>query len=276
MSRKTITAKYGIEMKEPRRIPAWLKMLIIIALVVLGIYLSYHFVVWVLAPTEEDIKLMEATPTERVITPSPTEQVTPTPTPRPSPAINPDMSYDLMMASQIGEHVKGWVEIPGLGLDTVVVQWEDNEYFKEADINLNDGRVSGAVYFDYRSDFSYILDAGHIVIYGHNNLGGGQLKSMVQYVQKGKMNYYQTIVLETLYGRYNFRPFSVHIEDDDSPYVIPVNIEDKKEFINMLMEATMFVPDEFPQEDSVILTFSIDVESEKGSRLLIHAFLNDY
>lgn len=275
MSRKTITVKYGVEMKEPRRLPTWLKMLLIIALVVGGIYLLYHFVVWVLTPTEEDIKLMEATPTKRIITPSPTESASPTPTVRPSPTIYPDMSYELMMTSQNGEHVKGWVNIPGLGLDSVITQWEDNEYFKEKDFNLNDSSY-GCTYFDYRTDFSYIMDAGNIVVYGYNNLGGRQLKKLVKYVQEDYFDRYRLIVLETLYGRYNFKVFSVHIEEDDSEYVMPVGEKEKKDFIDKVTGMSMFEAEDLPEEDGVILTFSVDVESEKGTRLLVHAFLESY
>ena len=275
MSRKTITVKYGIEMKEPRRFPPWLKMLVIMASVVGVIFLLYHFVVWILAPTEEDIKLMESSPTKRTITPSPEASASPTPTARPSPTIYPDMSYELMVTSQNGWHVKGWAYIPGLGLDTVIAQWGDNEYFKDKTFNLNDSS-DGCAYFDYRTDVSYIMDAGNIVVYGFNNIGGQQLKKIVKYAQEDYFKEYTLIVLETLYGKYNFRLFSVHIEDDDSEYVMPVSDKDKKEFIDKITEASMFVSEDFPEEDSVILTFSTDVESGKGSRLLIHAFLESY
>lgn len=271
MSRKTITVKYGIQMKEPRRFPPWFKMLFILALIGGGIYLFYHFVLWVLAPTEEDIELMKATPTVYT-TAAPTVSVSSTPTVRPSPTINPELSYELMSAAQSSEYTKGWVNIPGLGLDTVIVQAANNEYFKEFDINLNSGGY-GAVYFDSASDVSYIFDAGHIVIYGYNNIGGRQLKSIAKYAREDIFNYNTLVVLETLYGKYHFRLFSVHIEDDDTPYVAAISAKEKKEFINTLLEKTMFIPDDFPEDDSVILTFSIDVESAKGTRLLVHAFL---
>ncbi len=273
MARKTITVKYGVQMKEPRRFPSWLKMLLVIGLIAVGIYSLYSFVVWVLTPTPEDILIAEATPI-KIHTSTPRVTISATPTVRPKPTINPDMSYELMSVTQNGDHIKAWVNIPGLGLDTVIVQWKDNYYFRDVDATLNTNSY-GAVYFDYRSDINYIMDSGNIVIYGYNNLGGRQLKSIVKYVNEEYFGFNTLIVLETIYGKFNFRLFSVHIEEDDAPYVKPIEDSEKKEFIDELLEKTMFVPDNFPQEDSVILTFSTDVESAKGTRLLVHAFLED-
>ena len=274
MARKTITVKYGVEMKEPRRIPPWLKMLVIIAVVVGGIYSAYYFVVWVLTPTEEDVILANSTPTV-LVTPSVTVTVSPTPTIRVSPTINPAMSNELLNATQSGDHIKGWVYIPGLGLDTVIAQWRDNYYFMDSDINLNTNSY-GAVYLDYQSDISYIMDAGNIVIYGYNNLGGRQLKSIVKYVNEEYFNKNSLVVFETIYGTFNFRIFSVHIEDEDDQYVKPISESEKKEFIDKLVESSMFVADYVPNSDSVILTFSTDVESANGTRFLVHAYLEDY
>ncbi len=271
MPRKTIKVKYGVEMYEPRRIPPWLKLLGVIAVIVGGLYGFYSFIVWIFAPTEEDMQMIEATPYVVTATPSPTEVITPTPTVRPSPTINPDMSYDLMNVVPAGEHVKAWVYIPGLGLDTVVLQWKDNYYFQLYDLNLNSNDY-GSVYFDYRSDFSYIREAGNIVIYGYNNIGGRQLKSLTKYAQEEYFDYNTLIVLETLYGKYDFRLFSVHIEDDDEEYTSPVAQDSKREFIDLLLEKSMFDSEYVPTSDCVILTFSIDVESSNGNRMLIHAF----
>jgi SrtB family sortase len=180
-----------------------------------------------------------------------------------------------MVTSQNGEHVKGWAYIPGLGLDTVVVQWGDNEYFKDKSFTLDDSSY-GCTYFDYRTDISYILDAGNIVVYGFNNIGGQHLKKIVKYAQEDYFKEYTLIELETLYGKYNFRLFSVHIEEDDSEYVMPVSDKEKKDFIDLIVEKSMFEADDLPEDDSVILTFSTDVESAKGERLLVHAFLDNY
>ena len=270
MARKTIKLKYGIELKEPRRFPPWLKMLLVIAVVVVGIYVMRHFVIWVLAPTEEEIAVMNATPTPFV--PTPTASPTATPTPRPSPTLNQDLSYELSSTRQYGDHVKGWIDIPGLGVNIVVVQWRDNQYFKDHDFTLN-ANMDGAVYLDTECDLGYIEEESNIVIYGYNNLGGHQLKNIVKYVHEDNFDYSTLIMFETIYGKYNFRLFSVHIEQDDADYIAPVSSKDRRDFIQTLVDKSMFEPEYTPPADAVLLTFTTDVESSSGTRFLVHAYL---
>ncbi len=258
-------------MNEPRRIPPWLKLLGVLAVIVGVLYGGYYFIVWIFAPTEEDIQMIEATPYVVTATPSPTEVITPTPTVRPSPTLNPEMSYDLQNVLPAGEHVKAWVYIPGLGLDTAVLQWKDNYYFQLYDLHLNSNDY-GSVYFDYRSDYSYMREAGNIVIYGYNNIGGRQLKDLAKYARQEYFDRNTLIVLETLYGKYDFRLLSVHIEEDDEEYVQPITQDEKMDFIDLIVEKSMFESEYVPTSDSVILTFSFDVESAKGKRMLVHAF----
>ena len=137
-------------------------------------------------------------------------------------------------------------------------------------------RRQGSVYMDYRSNVSYIMDAGNIVIYGFNNLGGQQLKNLLKYIHEDYFRSNNVIVFETLYGEYSFKLFSVHIEDDDSDYIVRTESRaEKAELIELMMQSSLFTVDEIPDSETVILTFSVDVKSESGTRFLVHAYLTN-
>jgi SrtB family sortase len=257
-------------MKEPRRLPPWLKMLVMLGILTLSIVIVYNFVIWILAPTEEDIIEQLATPTAIPTTPTPT--VAPTSTPRPTPTINPNQSYELSTLSQNNDMVKGWITIPGIGIDTAIMQGEDNEYFLDHD-NILNPNPSGAVFFDYRSDISFMHEAGHVVMYGYNLEGGRQLKRVLRYEYKDYFYNNSLIIMETIYGKFNFRVFSVHKLSDDKDYTEPVNEKKMGEFIETCVSESMFEPKEVPDSDSVILTISTDIDDDEVDRFLVHAYL---
>lgn len=270
MQRKTVTLKYGLQMKEPRRLPPWLKMLVTLGVLAISIVAIYNFVIWILAPTEEDIIEQLATPTAIPTTPTPT--IAPTSTPRPTPTVNPNQSYELSRLSQNNDMVKAWITIPGIGLDTAIMQGEDNEYFLDHD-NLLNNNPSGAIFFDYRSNINYMMDAGHVVIYGYNEKGGRQLKNLLRYKYKDYFKNNTLVVVETIYGKFNFRVFSVHKVTDDKDFTEPIKAKKMEEFINNCVTESMFEPKDIPDSDSIVLTFSTDIDDDEGDRFLVHAYL---
>ncbi len=257
-------------MKEPRRIPPWLKILAFIALIIGVIVMIYYLVIWILTPTEADIKELRATATPTYRKPKPTNVTTPTM--RPIPTINPNQSFELISLSKDNKYVKAWINIPGVGLDTVVMQAEDNEFFLNHDVILNEN-TDGAVFFDYQSDIIFIHDAGHIVIYGYNKIGGRDLSRLERYEFVDYFHNTAKIFLETLYGNYSFVVFSVHKVDDDKYYTKQLESNGKSEFIADCIKNSVFEPKNIPDDDSVIMTFSTDYDEINGNRLLVHAYL---
>ena len=159
-------------------------------------------------------------------------------------------------------------------MDSVVMQFKNNTYYRDHDINQNPSDF-GAVFLDYRSDISYIEEARHIVIYGYSKTGGQQLSRLLKYT---KSNYFENnslIILDTDYGTYQFRVFSVHTIDNDEAFTSPKEVNDMPQFIKDCIQNSIFEPSSTPKDYSVILTFSTESNDESEGRLLIHAYLED-
>jgi hypothetical protein len=78
--------------------------------------------------------------------------------------------------------------------------------------------------------------------------------------------------METIYGKFNFRVFSVHKLTDDKEFTKPIKEKEMPEFIKKCVEESIFEPKEPPESDSV-LTISTDIDDDEGDRFLVHAYL---
>lgn len=259
-------------MKEPRRFPPWLKMLLILGVIVAFLFGGYYFVIWIFTPTQEDLVQLSATP-YIIVTPSPT--IAPTPTVRPTPTIKADALYELMyFYNNNNQNAKAWINIPGVGLDTIVMQFKNNYYFLDHDINLNPNEY-GAVFMDSRSKIDFIIEAGNVVVYGYNNQGGQQFKRLTQYLKADYFHNNSLVIMDTFYGTYNFRVFSVHIEGNDEVYINPIDAKKMPDFIGDCTQKSIFESKNIPGDNDIILTFTTDIEHTEGSRLLVHAYLEN-
>lgn len=102
---------------------------------------------------------------------------------------------------------------------------------------------------------------------------GRQLKSLARYLYEDYFDNNSLIILETIYGKYNFRVFSVHKIDDDKEYIKQIKQKELAEFIQDCTKESIFPPKNTTPDDSVILTFTTDIDDYDGNRLLIHAYL---
>ena len=154
------------------------------------------------------------------------------------------------------------------------MQFKNNYYFLDHDINLNPNEY-GAVFIDSRNNIDFMIEAGHIIMYGYNKIGGKQFRRLTQYEKSQYFHNNNLVIMDTIYGTYYFRVFSVHKEDTDEEYTKILSSKEMMSFVNDCIENSMYVPKNIPEDNSVILTFTTDIDDEDGNRLLIHAYLEE-
>ncbi len=176
--------------------------------------------------------------------------------------------------SNINDDYVCWIEVPGTNIDYPVLQSNDNSYYLNKDIYKN-YLASGSIFLDYRNnDF---LDK-NTVIYGHymrNNTMFGQLKNF-----KKKSFFYENNIIkiskrngETL----EYKVFSAYTTSSKDNYIQTYfnSCEEYKEFINKIVNKSIFKSNENISIDDNILTLSTCSYEFKNARMVVHAKLID-
>lgn len=105
----------------------------------------------------------------------------------------------------------GWVSIPGLDINTAVVQADDNDKYLRRDFYGNSTSY-GAPFFDYRNAMM-TLDR-NTVIYGHNMRHDDKIfGTLEQYREPETFKQNPIIKMSTLYGDYTFKIYAVFISN---------------------------------------------------------------
>jgi len=114
--------------------------------------------------------------------------------------------------------VYGYISIPAVGIEYVMVQGSDNDFYLDNNW-LGEYLVIGSIFVDYRCEDT-IADNRNTVIYGHNIATGGG--SMFHGVEKFKnKNTFDTaqIYVYTMDGVYIYQPFSYYDTNASSGYI---------------------------------------------------------
>lgn len=105
----------------------------------------------------------------------------------------------------------GWVSIPGLDINTAVVQADDNDKYLRRDFYGNSTSY-GAPFFDYRNAMM-TLDR-NTVIYGHNMRHDDKIfGTLEEYRDPETFKQNPIIKMSTLYGDYTFKIYAVFISN---------------------------------------------------------------
>ena len=137
--------------------------------------------------------------------------------------------------------LKGWISIPGFGINLPVAQGKDNDYYLKKDIYGKYTRY-GVPFFDYRMSDFHNLHKNN-VIYGHNMRHDDLIFGMLENYRDIE-GFRQAPVIEcnTIYGDHTWFVYAVFItnaeKEDDNGYVFPYNFIDldKGNFIKYLEE----------------------------------------
>jgi sortase B len=126
----------------------------------------------------------------------------------------------------------GWVSIPGLDINTAVVQAEDNDKYLRRDLY---GKYTsyGVPFFDYHCQMRNL--SRNTVIYGHNMRHDDKIfGTLEQYKTIDGFRKAPLIGMSTLYGDYTFKVYAAFITNSDRD-------DDNGNFLNYIFTNT---PDE--------------------------------
>jgi sortase B len=174
------------------------------------------------------------------------------------------------------EDVYGYISIPAVGLEYVVVQGEDNDYY----LNHNykkESLVIGSIFVDYRCDES-ITKNFNTVLYGHNieTNGGAMFNRVTDFLKKDVFDN-ALIYMYTMDGVYIYQAFSVYSTKPDSGYIRTgfTSYDDFAEFAAKMKARSRIKNNVEVSGNDRIITLSTCTNYNDG-RYALHAVLVDY
>ncbi len=127
------------------------------------------------------------------------------------------------------DDLRGWISIPGFGINLPIAQGSNNNYYLKKDIYGKYTRY-GVPFFDYRmTDFQNLHKNN--VIYGHNMRHDDLIFGMLEnYRSIDGFRQAPVIECNTIYGDHTWFVYAVFItnseKEDDNGYVFPYNFID--------------------------------------------------
>lgn len=169
----------------------------------------------------------------------------------------------------------GWITVDGTDVDYPVMQADDNEYYMQRNFD-KEYFGAGSIFLDYRCDITNMFKSAHQIIYGHNMNNGSMFQTLTRYEDEQFFKDNRYIILNTIYGDYQFEIFSVH-ESPVSYYYINTDFNSSEEwlgFIEELQSKSMFETDIELTKDDVVLTLSTCTNRHDSNyRFVVHARL---
>ena len=174
----------------------------------------------------------------------------------------------------INEDIVGRISIDALGINYLVTQGVDNDYYLHMGYDRKKN-ASGAIFLDYRCNIGLDPLKGHYILYGHNMKNGSMFHNLMQY--KDEKFFYNNRVFrfDTLYKDYEWDIFSAYITDTDF-YFIDTTFKDDADwldFLHTIQDKSIYPTNTKLSEDDVILTLCTCSYEYDDARFVIHARL---
>jgi len=213
--------------KRRRRKPmlAYLAVVLLICLIPLGFGGYYLINTYILQNIELDI--VEEVPVFQPVLPSPTPSPVPTPSPTPAPVPTPVeppppafVPRDEFLAWREefnNDDIIGHLRIEGTGIDYLVVQGRDNDFYLYHDIHREPSRA-GWIFLDYEVDIRG--DDHNMVIYGHNMAENIMFHGIRHFQNYNFLRAHPIISFRTLYADYEWEIFAFYVAHIDFPYTL--------------------------------------------------------
>ncbi len=222
-----------------RNVRTLLTILLALAFVASGIWMTGYFAQYALARRQNDSAqimagLQEQTPAAPVeeilpepipaaIAPQPEPEPIPEPADEPEPepeaaprpaaepvvdAYAPDLAQtDLAALQQINPEVIGWISIPETMLSYPLMQGEDNQYYLKHTWKKDYSNL-GSLYMDYRNDSS--LADFNTILYGHRMRGDDMFGSLKYYDEQTHWESHPAVYIATDEGVRRYDIFAAY------------------------------------------------------------------
>ena len=175
---------------------------------------------------------------------------------------------------RINPDVRGWITIPGTGIDHPILQGEDNVRYVNTNV-YGEFSVSGSIFLDSRcsGDFS----DKYSLIYGHHMEGGRMFADLERFMDRAYLQEHQEAILTSVQGvSWKARIFAcMNADGYDSRWYDPQDTgqEDSAEKIRGILQLADAAVQEYPRTDqgTRILALSTCAEEGTNQRILVFA-----
>lgn len=175
---------------------------------------------------------------------------------------------------EINEDIVGRIGIDDLGINYLVTQGTDNDYYLHMGYDRKKNS-NGAIFLDYRCNIDLDPLKGHYILYGHNMKNGSMFHNLMQYKYEKFFNEHRIIRFDTLYEDHEWEIFSAYITDTHF-YYIDTAFKDDADWLTFLQTVqgkSLFPTDTVLSADDVVLTLSTCTYEFDDARFVIHARL---
>lgn len=179
---------------------------------------------------------------------------------------------DFDSLKSINKDTVAYIDYKQFGINYVVVQSSDNDYYLEHNFNRK-WNEAGWIFADYNNK----LDGTdkNIILYGHSMKNGSMFGSLHNILKDGnyKKEENQIIKFVTPDGTYNYKLFSVYTIEAEDYYITTTfkNDKDYKDYLNEMKKRSIYNYNIKVSEKDKILTLSTCQGYTGNKRLVIHA-----
>lgn len=175
----------------------------------------------------------------------------------------------------------GYIYIPNTGINSVVVQAEDNDYYLDHNFYGNKAQC-GTVFADFRSTINSYEQSDHIVLYGHNQKNGTMFGDMDYY--RWNLEYYKsnpviTFNTNCFTGKYKiFANFVTNVlPEHDNGYVFNyadyIELDDPNTFKvfmdNVMVRTLIFTGVDVKYGDKILTLSTCSTEFEPSRHIIM-------
>lgn len=167
----------------------------------------------------------------------------------------------------ISEDAVAWLYAPDEGINYVVAQAEDNEYYLH---RLLDGTYAsgGTLFMDCRN--SADLSDWNTIIYGHHMKNGTMFASLLKYEQQSYFEEHPVMYLYIPGYRLKVELIAGYTTTtDDMVYSIPDNAADRDKIVTHACEQSSFTSDVSMDEDDKLVTLSTCAYDFENARYVV-------
>lgn len=162
-----------------------------------------------------------------------------------------------------------WLQLPDTSLDYPVMRGKDNQFYLN---HLPDGSKNalGSLFLDYRTT----EDSVHLIVYGHNGVGGKMFGLLKQYESQDYFSAHKTLTVATADAAYSCPIFSVRrVEADSDAYQLEFEGEDGlQSYIQEASAESLYRIDAALENAVGVLTLST-CTGWQNQRLIVQAIL---
>ena len=165
------------------------------------------------------------------------------------------------------DDIVGILKLKGVGIDTFLVQTDDNKYYLNHLIDKTPNKV-GSVFVDYRTK---IGESKQVNIYGHSS-GNYDIPfdNLKKYLDKKFYEENRIITIDTIDGRYTYEIFSVKVTDDEEHLKVKFsNDDDYLKHLKRLKNNSLYEEDIILNASDEILVLQTCIFNNPNGALLI-------